>query len=277
MSGTLIPTRPGDEAAAIEALAHDGSVALDSGGLILVGERLAAVPGALTAVAGLAATTGARSPGSRAAPVTAERSRPVPCPPCCPAAARSPTPPRASTSPPPGASSTCPRRRAATPTRSSPPRPPASSAAWWSAASTSTTSPTPSSLAQAVASGRLRGHPGAARHRGHPGRRRGLPGRTGHRRRPAPSSTGRAASARSARCCTTPPRCPTCGCWPASPRSSAAPLGFRTSEQVWAELDAGRPLGRRRAVDRTPVADDAVPADARREPPTRSSSPPGSS
>ena len=60
MSGTLIPTRPGDEAAAIEALAHDGSVALDSGGLILVGERMASVPGALSAVAGLAATTGAK-------------------------------------------------------------------------------------------------------------------------------------------------------------------------------------------------------------------------
>ncbi len=60
MSGTLIPTRPGDETAAIEALAHDGDVALDSGTLILVGERLAAVPGALTAVATLAGTTGAR-------------------------------------------------------------------------------------------------------------------------------------------------------------------------------------------------------------------------
>ncbi len=60
MSGTLIPTRPGDEAAAIEALAHDGSVALDSGGLILVGERTAEVPGALSALATLAGTTGAR-------------------------------------------------------------------------------------------------------------------------------------------------------------------------------------------------------------------------
>ena len=36
------------------------TVALDSGGLILVGERMAAVPGALAAVAKLAATTGAR-------------------------------------------------------------------------------------------------------------------------------------------------------------------------------------------------------------------------
>ena len=60
MSGTLIPTRPGDEPAAIEALAHDGTVALDSGGLILVGERMAAVPGALSAVSKLAMTTGAR-------------------------------------------------------------------------------------------------------------------------------------------------------------------------------------------------------------------------
>ncbi len=60
MSGTLIPTRPGDEPAAIAALAHDGSVALDSGGLLLVGERMAGVPGALAAVSELASTTGAR-------------------------------------------------------------------------------------------------------------------------------------------------------------------------------------------------------------------------
>lgn len=61
LGGTLIPTRPGDEAAAVEALAHDGDVALDAGGLILVGERMAAVPGVLSAVARLAATTGARA------------------------------------------------------------------------------------------------------------------------------------------------------------------------------------------------------------------------
>ena len=60
LTGTLIPTRPGEEAPAIEALAHDGTVALDSGGLLLVGERLAEVPGALAAVARLAGTTGAR-------------------------------------------------------------------------------------------------------------------------------------------------------------------------------------------------------------------------
>ncbi|MCW2858182.1 MAG: dehydrogenase subunit [Marmoricola sp.] len=58
--GQLLPTVPGTEASAISALASDGEVALDAGGLILVGERLAGVPGALSAAAALAATTGAR-------------------------------------------------------------------------------------------------------------------------------------------------------------------------------------------------------------------------
>jgi NADH-quinone oxidoreductase subunit G len=60
MHGTLIPAAPGAEPGVIEALANDGEVALDGGGVILVGERMAAVPGALSAVAALAATTGAR-------------------------------------------------------------------------------------------------------------------------------------------------------------------------------------------------------------------------
>ncbi|GAB2735917.1 NADH-quinone oxidoreductase subunit G [Nocardioides pakistanensis] len=60
MRGTLIRTAPGDEARVIEGLAHDGEVALDGGGVILVGERMATVPGALSAVATLAATTGAK-------------------------------------------------------------------------------------------------------------------------------------------------------------------------------------------------------------------------
>ena len=49
MHGTLVRTAPGDEPAALEALANDGEVALDGGGVILVGERLATVPGALSA------------------------------------------------------------------------------------------------------------------------------------------------------------------------------------------------------------------------------------
>ena len=52
MSGTLIRTAPGGEPAALAALAADGDVALDAGGVILVGERLATVPGALTAPRG---------------------------------------------------------------------------------------------------------------------------------------------------------------------------------------------------------------------------------
>ncbi len=60
MNGTLVRTAPGDEPAAIEAIAHDGEVALDAGGVILVGERLASVPGALSAALTLAGTTGAK-------------------------------------------------------------------------------------------------------------------------------------------------------------------------------------------------------------------------
>ncbi|MDQ6935830.1 MAG: molybdopterin-dependent oxidoreductase, partial [Actinomycetota bacterium] len=60
MGGRLIPTVPGEEAAAIAAIADNRGVALDSGGVVLVGERLAHAPGALTAAADLARTTGAR-------------------------------------------------------------------------------------------------------------------------------------------------------------------------------------------------------------------------
>ncbi len=60
MTGTLIPTRPGEETQVLEGLAHSPDVALDSGSIILVGERLAEVPGALTEVSRLARTTGAR-------------------------------------------------------------------------------------------------------------------------------------------------------------------------------------------------------------------------
>src|SRR4051794_16993761 len=60
MGGTLIATRPGDEAEAVAGLAHDGDVELDSASVILVGERMATVPGALTAVARLARTSGAK-------------------------------------------------------------------------------------------------------------------------------------------------------------------------------------------------------------------------
>jgi NADH-quinone oxidoreductase subunit G len=60
MGGTVITARPGTEAEVIARLAHDGDVEIDSAGVILVGERMAVVPGALTAVARLARTTGAK-------------------------------------------------------------------------------------------------------------------------------------------------------------------------------------------------------------------------
>ena len=60
MNGRLIATAPGDEAVALRALADDGETALDAGGVILLGERLAQSHGALTAAVALAKTTGAR-------------------------------------------------------------------------------------------------------------------------------------------------------------------------------------------------------------------------
>ncbi|MEP9362380.1 NADH-quinone oxidoreductase subunit G [Nocardioides sp. CN2-186] len=60
LSGHLIQTAPGDEAAAIDALVEQGEYGVDKNAVILVGERLATVPGALSAAAGLAAKTGAR-------------------------------------------------------------------------------------------------------------------------------------------------------------------------------------------------------------------------
>ncbi|MGZ4451786.1 MAG: NADH-quinone oxidoreductase subunit G [Nocardioides sp.] len=60
LKGGLVRTVPGAEASALSALAEDGDVALDGGGVILVGERLASVPGALSAAVALATTTGAK-------------------------------------------------------------------------------------------------------------------------------------------------------------------------------------------------------------------------
>ncbi|HWJ66307.1 MAG TPA: NADH-quinone oxidoreductase subunit G [Nocardioides sp.] len=56
LSARLVPTAPGDEAAALAALAGE----LDASCVVLAGERLATSPGALTAAARLAADSGAR-------------------------------------------------------------------------------------------------------------------------------------------------------------------------------------------------------------------------
>ncbi|MBC9732997.1 NADH-quinone oxidoreductase subunit G [Nocardioides marmotae] len=60
MNGVLVPAVPGTEAAVIEALAEHGEHGLDQDTVLLVGERLATSPGALTAAAALARRTGAR-------------------------------------------------------------------------------------------------------------------------------------------------------------------------------------------------------------------------
>lgn len=62
MSGTVLPTVPGSEAATLENL-HDGDVAValrQPGAVILLGERLAGAPGALSAALRLGEATGAR-------------------------------------------------------------------------------------------------------------------------------------------------------------------------------------------------------------------------
>jgi NADH-quinone oxidoreductase subunit G len=61
LSGTLLPTVPGAETAALTELPEDVIAALrQQGAAIMVGERLAEVPGALSAAARLAAETGAK-------------------------------------------------------------------------------------------------------------------------------------------------------------------------------------------------------------------------
>ena len=69
MGGTLIPTAPGTEPEVLRALAAEGGAGVigsttealgADGAVILVGERLSMVPGALSAVAALADATGAR-------------------------------------------------------------------------------------------------------------------------------------------------------------------------------------------------------------------------
>src|SRR5690242_18361748 len=59
MRGQLIATAPGGEAAALDGLADDAQLKL-AGSIILLGERLATSPGALSAASRLAAATGAR-------------------------------------------------------------------------------------------------------------------------------------------------------------------------------------------------------------------------
>ena len=60
LRGQLLRTAPGEEAEAISSLRGHSDFGVDADSVILVGERLATSPGALTAAAELAAKTGAR-------------------------------------------------------------------------------------------------------------------------------------------------------------------------------------------------------------------------
>ncbi len=103
LDGTLIPAAPGTEAEVLRALADgvtgDGAAAKAAqalegpGAVLLVGERLATVPGALSAAAALAASTGARLAWvpRRAGERGALEAGALPA--CCPGAARCRTSP----------------------------------------------------------------------------------------------------------------------------------------------------------------------------------------
>jgi NADH-quinone oxidoreductase subunit G len=60
MDADVVLTRPGDEAAALSGLLERAEHGIDKHAVVLVGERLAAVPGALSAAADLARKSGAR-------------------------------------------------------------------------------------------------------------------------------------------------------------------------------------------------------------------------
>jgi NADH-quinone oxidoreductase subunit G len=60
MGGRLVASAPGDEAAALEGLGTQSELGLDASAVLLVGERLATSPGALSAAVALAEKTGAR-------------------------------------------------------------------------------------------------------------------------------------------------------------------------------------------------------------------------
>ena len=60
MGATVVPTRPGDEPEALGALLGHGDHGVDRHAVILLGERLATVPGALSAAVDLARKSGAR-------------------------------------------------------------------------------------------------------------------------------------------------------------------------------------------------------------------------
>lgn len=140
--GTLLPAAPGTETEWLDALGsgfgleESGVTAAEAlrteGAVIVVGERLAAVAGGLTAAVRAASTTGAQLVWIPRRAGSAVPSRPARCRRCCRAAVRRPTRARGTRSPSPGAWPSFRTASAATPARSSRPPPSASCGPWWS-------------------------------------------------------------------------------------------------------------------------------------------------
>ncbi len=258
LNAQIVPTVPGEEATALEGLAELSS---QPGAIILVGERLATCPGALSAAIRLAARTGARlawvprRAGERGAldagclPSLLPGGRPVDDDAARREIAES------------GTSTTCPHDPAATPPRFSPPPPTANSTRCSSAASNPQTWPTrtprwprsrppASSSAWNCASRRSPRWPTSCS----PSRRSW--------RSPARSSTGKDGSARSTRRCRPTPR-PICGCCRPSPTNwawisaSVPPRGPARRSRGWA---AGTVRGRRLRTSHPPPRCRSVPA-----------------
>ena len=173
------PARSRGRATSPSCCAADGAV-------ILVGERLAGVPGALSAALRLAASHRrpaglGPAPGRRARRARGRRAARR----CCPVAARSPTPRPASTSPRPGASTDLPGR--AGPRHRRDPRrgraPGELGGAASSAASTRPTCPTRQAALRGARRGRFVVSLELRAQRGHRARRRRAAGRRRRRRR----------------------------------------------------------------------------------------------
>ena len=175
-SGSLITAAPGAEAGVLGSLPAEVLEALGKpGAVIIVGERLATSPGALTAAVTLAASTGARlawiprRAGDRGA------LKQVSFRPCCPGDVPSVTLQRTPRSVPSGAPTHCRAPPAGTPRRSSLRPPPARSTRSSWPASTSTTWPTPDRGPRGAQRGRFRRRHRTSALRGDRAGRRGLP------------------------------------------------------------------------------------------------------
>ncbi len=245
---------PGLEAAVLRALATESAGGVgaeaatalrETGAVVLAGERLAEVPGALSALSALAAASGARiawvprRAGERGAVEVGALPNLLPGGRGVTDAADRPT------SRPPGAWS-CPARRAATSPASC--RPPATdaSAGCSSAGSTPPTCPTRAGRGRAGRR-RVRGQPRAVPHRGDRARRRRAPVAAAPEKAAA-TSTGRAGCAPSTPPCTAAGSSPTPACSPGWPTPIGVRLGVSTVDAARRELVAlAAPAGRARS------------------------------